>query len=129
MLRVITMEDNMEGMVEEIVEEVRDKLEDYLEKEDPQVCPIFGELDLDLDQIIEDVSPVYNKTIYDLMYLYKEGIEDSFLAYGFDKKEEGWERIAVGCYLRDRVSDWWVRNSEGLFEEWLENKEEKDEVL
>lgn len=133
--RTVEIEDTLEERVQSAIDDVKAELLRYLEDNpDTDELPDLGN-DLDysgaIHEIIDGSVPIYTKEIDDTFYLHGAECEQAFEDAGIGSKDDkgwpmGWKPAAIYCYIEQQVHEWYHREAQDVFDEWLETKQAKE---
>lgn len=128
MKKVVEIEDCLNETVEMVKEEIRDNFIDYL-KDNPSIAEFDDYYQAQgcdaVHQIVDSSTPIYNKTINDLYYLYGDEFEESYINAGIGNgNEDNHRQVTIYCYLSEKGFDY-LGDLEKLFDEYNENKDIK----
>jgi hypothetical protein len=125
--RTVEMDDNLDETIDQVKEEIRDNFIEYL-RDNPD-CEDFDDYYQSkgcdaVSEISDSNTPIYNKEIDDLYYLYGDEFEEAYKNAGIGNGDEDNHRaVAICMYLQEQGFDY-LRELQGEFEDWLGEKEE-----
>lgn len=137
MKRQIETEDNLD----EIVESAKDDVVEEFKREDLSVADfrdvweMVNKIDYNgsFHEIIDSSTPIYNKEIDDLYYLYGNEAEEAFRDEGIGSSDDfdNYRQVALYCLINRRVldelDDWFAEEAERIEEERESATEEEEE--
>jgi len=126
MKRTVEIEDSMQELIdsckEEILDCLKDELRDHLEI--PDLDDLFNQSGR-VHEIVDSNTPIYNKEIDDLYYLYGNELEDAYNNAGiYDSPPDNYRQVCIYLYLEKQCWDY-IRE----LEDELENFEEEFENI
>lgn len=129
--RIVEMDDNLDEIVDQVKEEIRDNFIEYL-KENPDTDDwdkYYQDKGNDaVNEIADSNTPIYNKDIDDLYYLYGDEFDEAYKNAGIGNgDEENHRQVAICSYLETQGFDY-LNDLQETFEEWLTNKEDTDTI-
>ena len=126
MKRNVEIDDTLQERVDGACSEVQDYLLEYLaENPDLDTSPcIWNALDYagSIHEIVDGSVPIYNSEIDDTWYLYASELKEAYENEGIgDNSRERSGMVAIYCYIRQEVGEWWEREASGIFDRWQES--------
>jgi hypothetical protein len=129
--RTVEMDDNLDETVDQVKEEIRNNFIEWL-RDNPD-CEDFDDYYQSkgcdsVNEIADSNTPIYNKEIDDLYYLYSEEFDEAYKNAGIgDGTEDNHKQVAICMYLEAQGFDY-LEELRGEFEDWLGEKEETETV-
>ena len=123
----IEIEDNLNEKIDNIKEEIKQDFINYL-KENPDIEDFdnyYQKSGCDfVHETVDSNTPIYNKNINDLYYLYRDEFDEAYKNAGIgDGTEDNHRQVAIYCYLSEKGFDY-LRELEDLFNEYVNQYED-----
>lgn len=120
MKRNIEIDDDLQERIDSLKEDIKQDFIDYL-KENPDISDFdeyYQAQGCDVvHEITDSATPIYNKGIDDLYYLYGNEFDEAYKNAGLGNGDENNHRqVTIYCYLSEKGFDY-LRELEDLFNE------------
>lgn len=126
MKRQIEIEDTLDERVQDAKDELKEDFIDYLQENDDidDFNTYYQAQGCDRAHAITDNNtPIYNKEIDDLYYLYGDELEEAFDnagMYSNPSECNNYRQTCIYCYISQEVFDY-MRSIEAVFDEYKED--------
>lgn len=119
--RNVEIRDTLEERTETAIENVKSELISYLEQNPTHSMPDMGKLDYSgtIREIIDGAVSIHTREIEDTWYLYAAELEEAYEDAGIGSNpRENNGRTAIFCYIEAKVSEWYAREAETVYDRW-----------
>jgi hypothetical protein len=115
----IEIDDVLPAHVESAISEVRDLLVDYLVDNKPDELPcLHNDLDYSgrVHEIIDGAVPHRTSDIEAAWFLHGRDLEEAYESAGIgENPRENDGKVAIYCYIEQKVAEWYSENAEEIF--------------
>jgi len=118
MKRQIEIDDTMDETVAQVKEDVKDKFKEIVKANpDYDSDDIYQEIIDGIHEIVDSNTPIYNKEIDDLYYLYGNELEEAYENAGcYDKQPVNYRQVCIYFYLEEKAHEY-LRELQDEFED------------
>jgi hypothetical protein len=128
--KTIEIEDVLPDCVQQAIDETRKLLVSWLadsgDVDETEPPCLSNDLDYSggFHEIVDNAVPIWTNQIEAAWYLHGRDLEEAYETYGIgENTRENDGKVAIYCYIEQKVAEWYHDNSRTVFEDWKATKE------